>query len=223
MVAFIAMAAPGTARAQPVDAGTPAPDAAQVSVRAVDPATTATQIRAFMAGTLDATVDPRSLFVIDLASSIDARSLAATLDHAKRPRGTGSASESPARMLVDARAAFFALTDAQRAKLFEQHAAARAASLAGSTEQLAHQHLLAELRDHVTKLRAFLAGTLDPGIDPRPLLRIDLASEAEVALSADRRTAFLAVVNGTPAPPGRGSAAGSAAGSGSGSGAPLDL
>lgn len=165
------------------------------------------QIQDLIDGQLDVAVDPKTLFAVDLSVSRagpDLELLLRELDRGAdqsgrrtarkripRPTETDSALEQARRGLVEARAAFLSLPPAKREEILSEHEARRREATAKAASKRVRTELLAELQSHADQLETFLRGELDPSIDPRPLLEIDLADLGDLASSSGRRQRFL--------------------------------
>ena len=176
----------------------------------------AKQIRQLMAGRLDVGVDPLSLFVVDLSapeSGADLERLLRELERdakqwarppgrklALRTPGPENALEKARRELVEAQAAFLSLPRVKREEILSSHEARRIEVLAQAGSTQAKIETLAQLEERIAHLEAFLAGSLDPAIDPRPLLEMDPAELADFAADPDRRRRYLDPSSAGPVP-----------------------
>jgi len=149
------------------------------------------QIQALMKGRLDVSVDPDPLFTLDLEAPqarADLDLLLRELERGARrparkpvsrePRGD-DALQNARRDLVEAQAAFLSLPSSRREQILARHEARRLRAAASLSTPRAKTQRLADLNAQADQLDAFLAGNLDPSIDPRPLLEIDLTGFAE--------------------------------------------
>lgn len=205
----VAPATKGSAETPP---SRPAPGGIDPSVPAEDPLRyRAARIRDLIAGTLDLEVDPASLFIIDLADPVlvgpegeRLRNLLLELDAAaskpapaprrrasrRRSPSTPEPEPEPAAELASALEAFLSLSHEQRAAALATHARRREEAIdqrEATSRRLAREAEVTHVADH---LEAFLAGELDVTMDPRPLLRLNLADEHELALAPARREAW---------------------------------
>lgn len=209
-----------TSKSTPASESTPASDPASgadvpksdtedPAAPAVDPLRRrASQIRALIDGTLDLGVDPSSLLVIDLANHVlvgpggeRLRTLLIELDAPPEPpparkprRGRSREPEppppDPATELADALEAYLRLTPEEREAAWLTHARRQADAVAEREASSRREARYVVVSQHADQLEAFLAGTLDIKVDPRPLLLVDLADAHEAALSPSRRQAW---------------------------------
>ncbi len=162
-----------------------------------------------MAGRLDVEVDPASLFTVSLhepGAADRARLMFETLEESDRQRQRGKRTLSPPstqmppgddlvdeaqRELARAQLDFLSLPAEERRRLLSEHARRQRAATRDGEAQGQKLQLLAALEAQAEQLEAFLEGTLDPSVDPEPLLGIDLLAADEIALDRKRRSAFL--------------------------------
>jgi len=165
------------------------------------------QIRQLMARRLDVAVDPQTLFMVDLGApkanpdlELLLRELEQVARQGARPSGrkralrtlrSEDALAKAHRELVEAQAAFLSLPRAEREAIFSRHEARRREAEAQASSAQAKAEMLAQLEAQIAQLEAFLAGDLDPSIDPRPLLEIDPVELADLAADPERRRRFL--------------------------------
>ncbi len=165
------------------------------------------QIRQLMVGRLDIAVDPQTLFMVDLGApkanpdlELLLRELEQDTKQAARPSGRKRAPRTPGsedalgkvrRELVEAQAAFLSLPLSERAAVLARHEARRREAEAQAISAEGKAEMLARLEGQIGELKAFLAGDLDPSIDPRPLLEIDPDELADLAADPERRRRFL--------------------------------
>ena len=180
------------------------------------------QIKDLIDGRLDVSIDPATLLAVDLSASQAGRDLELLLQelergadqssrrtdrkrNARAPRA-GNALERARLALVEARAAFLSLPPAQREEVLSKHDARRRKATVEAASQRARTEVLAALVSQADQLEAFLRGELDPAIDPRPLLEIDLADLGDLASSSVRRQGFFGpdTAEEAPAEPGEG-------------------
>ncbi|MCH9684259.1 MAG: ATP-binding protein [Deltaproteobacteria bacterium] len=193
-----------TAEATPdPDPGVGDEDPAAVEAPKVDPLQQrADDIRALIAGTLDPERDPASLFVVDLADPALAGeagerllALLAEAEAAAVDPATGVAEPTPdegipadaSTALLDALTAYLRLGEARRAQVLALHVERRNRAIESREASSRRQARLEHVTLLADRLEAFLAGTLDLAIDPRPLLRLDLGDANEAALADARR------------------------------------
>lgn len=173
------------------------------------------EIQALMRGRLDVSVDPRSLFTLDLADLEAGPDLELLLQELERSaeRSQRGATREPAlpaptssdplgrarRDLVEAQAAFLSLPSAKRREILAKHETRRLRAAKRQSEVEAKRQQVESLRAQADQLEAFLAGKLDPSIDPRPLLELELG---DLAASSERRQRFLDLdaAHAAPAP-----------------------
>jgi polyhydroxyalkanoate synthesis regulator phasin len=168
----------------------------------------ASRLRQLVEGTLDPSVKAQSLLSVKLEDSqgIPELSLLALLKRAeqlsKRPlamrklafRKLPDESSDPAeaaRYLFEMRAAFLALPAKDRKTILERHAQRRYEAEAENQKVERQRRRLQELTERTRTLEAFLDGSLDPNVDPTPLLQVDLTDPTEVFANESRRQRFL--------------------------------
>jgi len=165
------------------------------------------QIRQLMVGRLDIAVDPQTLFMVDLGApkanpdlELLLRELEQDAKQEGRPSGRKRVRQTPGsedalekahRELVEAQASFLALPPLKRDAILSRHEARRREAFARAISAQAKAEMLAQLEEQIAQLDAFLAGDLDPSIDPRPLLEIDPTELADLAADPERRRRFL--------------------------------
>ncbi|MGB5368311.1 MAG: AAA family ATPase [Polyangiales bacterium] len=165
------------------------------------------QIRQLMVGRLDVAVDPQTLFKIDLGApkaNPDLELLLRELEQDAKQEGRQSGRKRVVRTprsedvlgkarreLVEAQAAFLSLPRSEREAILSRHEARRREAAEQARSAQAKAETLTELEKQIEQLEAFLAGDLDPSIDPRPLLEIDPGELADLAADAERRRRFL--------------------------------
>ncbi len=203
--------APAKPEAGPPDAvADAAPDPAPVAP--TDPLRLrAARIRALIDGTLGLELDPASLFIIDLSDPAwvgpDGEHLRGLLLQLEAPppdpepprrrpsRRKPKTPEpeptpEPAAELTEALEAYLRLSPEQRRATFETHARRRDDAVAEREASSRRESRRLAITTQADQLEAFLDGTLDLEIDPRPLLRLNLSDEHETALSPLRRKAW---------------------------------
>jgi hypothetical protein len=174
------------------------------------------QIRQFMVGLLDVAVDPQTLFVVNLSDpkanpdlELLLRELEQDAKQGGRPSGRKRLRQTPGsegawakahRELVEARAAFLSLPLSEREAILAMHEARRQEAEAHASSSAANAEMLAQLEGQIADLQAFLAGDLDPSIDPRPLLEIAPDELADLATDPERRRRFLDPGSKSPSP-----------------------
>ncbi len=182
------------AEPEPQPAEAPADPGAELRTRAA-------QIRALVAGTLDPAVDLESLLRLDLTDpALGARERWLVLLREPKapprrkpwqkppPPATGNREDlSPEDDLQDALRALLFLPAEARTALLDGHRARQQALEAERTRQAREAAELERLRLRGERLQAFLAGELDPALDPRGLLALDLATVAAPDLGARLR------------------------------------
>ena len=137
------------------------------------------QIQGLIDGTLAADVDVEGLFAFRLGDA----ELAAILAELRKARAKRDAGEpyaappatTPEETLRGAYVAFFLLPPEEQAAKIEAHSARVRASEADAEKR----KRLAALTLKAEQLEAFLAGKLDPGLDPATLLAVDLVDYLE--------------------------------------------
>ncbi len=165
------------------------------------------QIRQLMVGRLDVAVDPQTLFTVDLGApkaNPDLELLMRELEQGAKQDGrqagrkrilrtprSEEALVKARRELVEVQAAFLSLPRSEREAILFRHEARRREAAEQARSVQAKAETLAELETQIEQLEAFLAGDLDPSIDPRPLLEIDPEELAELAADPERRRRFL--------------------------------
>lgn len=167
-----------------------------------------------MRGRLDPSIDAASLFEVDLTGALlgaePAAALSGLLEQVgarRRPAATPAAGDALAAARGAAQAAlvdFLRRPAAERERLLRRHEERRRQAEASRRAAEAERDLLAATELKASRLAALLDGTLEPDVDPAPLLRLDLAEPVELATDAARRRRFLAGVGGKaePAPAG---------------------
>lgn len=174
------------------------------------------QIRQLMVGRLDVAVDPQTLFMVDLGApkaNPDLELLLRELEQdakqgarpsgrkrALRAQGSEDALGKAHRELVEAQAAFLSLPLSEREAILARHEARRREAEAQASSAQAKAEMLTRLEGQIGELKAFLAGDLDPSIDPRPLLEIDPDELADLAADPERRRRFLDPGSRSPIP-----------------------
>jgi len=166
----------------------------------------AAQIRDLIAGRLDLSVDPQTLFTVTLDDPDAARQAGTLIEQldqrARQPRRSRRAEprtpqenrdpvESAEDALTRAWLDFLSLPAEKRRQLLEEHRRRQQLAKAGDEAALAHQQQLDSLEVQAAQLEAFLDGTLDPSVDARALFRVDLLASDEVALDPERRRSFV--------------------------------
>jgi hypothetical protein len=169
----------------------------------------AERIRDLIAERLDVAVDPASLFAIDLskpeasrqvesllkeleqAPAARSRSTSAVRGELAKPSEAAVSAQAARDALIQAQRDFLSLPEAERQRLLDVHQKRRQAALAEAQAEAIKQQRLAELNSQAEQLEAFLEGKLDPSVDPKPLLTIDLSATGELALDAERRRQFV--------------------------------
>ncbi len=213
-----AIAQPSAVESESVTPATPVDGTAQ-SPSAEAMRQQAARIRDLIAERLDVAVDPHSLFALDLSrpeASLQVESLLEQLDQAratssgstkrlKDERSKPSEAEDPEQAardaLTKAQLDFLSLPAAERQRLLDVHEHRRQRAQAQADQEAIKQQRLGELTAQGDQLEAFLEGTLDPSVDPKPLLIIDLSATGELALDAERRRGFVTAESPTsPAP-----------------------
>ena len=174
------------------------------------------QIRQLMVGRLDVAVDPQTLFMVDLGApkanpglELLLRELEQDAKQGGRPSGRKRVRQKPGsegdlgkahRELVEAQAAFLSLPLSERQAILARHESRRREAEAQATSAQAKAEMLAQVEGQNADLEAFLAGDLDPSIDPQPLLEIDPDELADLAADPERRRRFLDPSSRGPVP-----------------------
>lgn len=223
-VAVDAQPAPPSVGRPPAEPDTSSPATAEREVEWLR--LRAARIRDFTRGRLDPSIDPASLFTVDLGGSSLGEDPGAALSRILREvggRGRGQRALPPdagGDALAAARADFLnALAEylrrpaAERLRLGRQHEERRQERDAAERVERARRAQLQALELASARLGAYLEGRLEPGVDPAPLLRVNLLEESEIGADPERRRRFLA-------PPAEGLAA--AAATGGDASAPLE-
>lgn len=185
----------GSAGGEPLDAG-PADGAASSGRELLS---LAGQVDALMAGTLDPAIEPRDLFRVDLTSSTSDVAITPSFLEGIDVAGEGKPLSYPAgtsddvRALWDARRAFFALPEEERAALLAAHAERQRAASERQARLSADRAELEAVTARAAQLRAFVAGELDLDVQPLELLAFDLLDDEGIARSSVRRRAVLGV------------------------------
>lgn len=154
----------------------------------------AAQVRALMADELTPTVDPQTLFSVDLSDIAMTGERGERLlrllrevrearqRRRRRPRrraapNTGDPLDDAVELLTGAYSDFLTLSPERRVELIRAHNERREIAEREAAENRAR---LAGIQSEVEALRAFMDGTLDEARDPSDLLRLNLADTTEL-------------------------------------------
>ncbi len=107
---------------------------------------------------------------------------------ARRASPPPSEEELAAEALREALASYLILPTSQQTELLHAHAARRAAA---ERQQQLDRPRVQVLTDERDALEAYLRGELDPSVDPRGLLQLDLSQSEELGASLARSVRFL--------------------------------
>ena len=183
--------------ASPANEQPSAPATAAAGVSPVSPEVEALRllaerVRALTRGELDARVDPDDLFTLDLSGDVGAH-VQAMVDALKRARNEADESPPPKeplqaarRTLAEAWLEFLALPSDRRQALLAAHAEKRAGLEDDDSSLQARREELERLRQRAERLEAFVAGKLDPSVNPASLLTLDLRALGDFAQAKDR-------------------------------------
>ena len=187
------------AGAQPPDATpTETGPAADAAVEALE--TRAAQVEALIRGDLDLSVDPKTLFTVQIDSTSANADIDLLLGALEGPDQVPKAAESlvdedpeerARRQLASARAKFLSLPPDRREEILSAHRARRRSAARASPSDKTKRRHLTELENEAAQLEELLNGSLDPSIEPWSLLEIDLRDRREIAIDPRRRREFL--------------------------------
>ncbi len=199
--------APGDAEASPAEEDADVEDAESESTlatlarlreeRAEHLMIRAEQVRALMADELDPTVDPKTLFSVDLSDIAmtgergerllrllrdvrEARQRRRRRPRRRAPPNTGDPLDDAVETLTRAYSDFLTLSPERRVELIRAHDERRAIAARDAEENRAR---LTAIQEEVTALRSFMEGNLDEARDPRELLQLNLADTSELPRS----------------------------------------
>lgn len=169
---------------------------AETTIQALEQRTA--QVEALIRGDLDLSVDPKTLFTLQMDSSNAADDIELLLAALEAPgqgppaKSAGDPAERARRELASARAKFLSLSRERREQILAAHRARRRSVAEVSGSDKAKRRYLEVLKEEASHLEALLNGSLDRAIEPWPLLDIDLVDRREIAIDSDRRQQFLA-------------------------------
>ncbi|MEX1366483.1 MAG: hypothetical protein AB1Z98_25390, partial [Nannocystaceae bacterium] len=211
-----AAAGPAAAPARVAPEEPAASEVAPAVVPADDPLMTkARQLVALMEGTLDPSVDPADVLVLELSDTEAIGPGGVQLVTMLQQAASAPADDAddaddvvpqtplvldgmePAAAFEAAYVAFSRLGPERRAELLAAQASKRAAVTSARQDA---ERRVAALTRRADALQAYLEGTLDLEVDPSTVLQVDLADEREVGLSSARRAQWLASSAATPTP-----------------------
>ncbi|MCB9592781.1 MAG: ATP-binding protein [Sandaracinaceae bacterium] len=219
LVVGLALGLVSIGRAQP-----PAPDAPSVEPDAArrrvieELRERARRVDALIAGTLESDVVASTLFDFDLAdpaltgdrgerflellTGAEASAVAAPRRRRAPTPAARPVDPDPLRATVDDLVAayerFFALPIVEREALLAAHRERRAALAVAAEGVVTRRAYLRSLRERRARLEAFVRGELDPTVDPRTLLHVDLSASGGLGLDETRLSRALGA---EPPPP----------------------